>query len=171
MNVRADDTLAQVLADFLALDATDPTRNAGALLPDDRADDKSTAPDPFRRLTMAELRDYHLSVLRAEPDRADWGDAWFTDTDPGDVAAMRAMWGSVLISCLRGWLELDCENYKIGANSIPIGWVGSRDFHDICDMVGINGTALAERLEDEFERARIAEALSRSEQHRVVADA
>jgi hypothetical protein len=144
---------ADILADFLALDRT---TIAKAALPAPAVIDDAKA---YRR---PDLRAMCAEQCAADPDRLPWPDEWFAQTDSGQAQACRQLWGAVLLACVRDVLGLDDKMARqIGyvRGSVSDSFFHTRDFHTICACAGFDGVALAERLTDPARRPQIAEAL------------
>lgn len=132
----ADDVLArQLLADLAGLAAT-PLPSISA-----RRGAGTTDAGPRRPLkTMTD------ELAAADPDRMPWAESWFDQTDPGEIAACRKLWCSVLLSCIRAALGLEVGVDQRNCKAIPLSWIGSKDFHIVCALAGFDGTAIADRL-------------------------
>lgn len=83
--------------------------------------------------------------------------------DPGEVAAMRALWAAVLLQALRDAAGLiqgkDAELRRRQADA----WIGSSDFRTVGDLAGILVTEVAARRAvcalEQAEGERIARSL------------
>ena len=138
--------MSQLLADLLGLPSPDITRVA----PTPAAE--TEAPRPSLRAMVDELQAAHPECAPGEPGweatRPAWPDSWFDARDPGDVTACRKLWASALLACIRDVVQELHGSKGFDRKRVPAssGWVGSRDFHEVCALAGVDGVAVADRL-------------------------
>lgn len=152
MGLLPDDLLADALRDFI--DGVDADRVAAA-----------PAPAPAAAPQYESIRD--ICDARAiehgdDPHFVPWPDSWFTENDVGDARACKELFGEVLLVGLRDVLtgEFSAARAKLaGKCRVSDSWVGTRDFHTVCALAGIDGLALAQRLANPAQRAEMAKRL------------
>jgi hypothetical protein len=72
--------------------------------------------------------------------------------DPGALAwqarAARQLWLSVLVQACRDIFRTAASKYgcDLAEHRAAIAWIGSRDFHRVCALAGMDGAATAARL-------------------------
>ncbi|SHF67052.1 hypothetical protein SAMN05444339_11017 [Loktanella atrilutea] len=109
-------------------------------------------PRPDVRAMLADLQaampELPVGAPGWEATRPAWPDSWFNNHDPGDVVACRRLWASALLACIRDRIhEMTVhEERRFGAARVGAGWIGSRDFHEMCALADVDGVAVAERL-------------------------
>ena len=139
--------MSQLLADLLGLPRRDVIRAA----PVDVSDD-APVPRPSLRAMVGELQATHPERMPGEPGwemtRPVWPDSWFDARDPGDVTACRKLWASALLACIRDVVQDRHGSKGFDQKRVPVssGWIGSRDFHEVCALAGVDGIAVADRL-------------------------
>lgn len=84
--------------------------------------------------------------------RMPWPSRWFDTVDPGDVSACRALWACVLASCLKGAIADACQradrgNFMGQGGAVSAHWIGSRDFHMVCALAGLDGIFVLDQVE------------------------
>lgn len=96
----------------------------------------------------ATLRQMVDEQAGADPERLPWPERWWTERDSGDYRACRELWAASLLHCLRAALGLESYNdsYLGKGTMVGIGWIGSRDFHMVCALAGLDGSAVEYRL-------------------------
>lgn len=109
---------------------------------------KRDLPPPPDYVPPPPLADMLAERDAADPDRMPWPADWLTTRDPGDWAKCRALWCSVLLSCVRDALKGNHVDKSTVAQTYvaTAGWIGSRDFHMVCALAGVDGVAVADRL-------------------------
>lgn len=128
-----DLTVMRLLSD---LEAARNPQVLAAPVPDDTDD---PPPRPLREM-LDELAE-------ADPNRLPWPDDWFAHTDSGQIAACRGLWNSVLLSCIRSVFgALGVGEEQAGNKRLEASWIGSRDFHMVCALCGLDGVAVQSRL-------------------------
>lgn len=143
MNSADDETVA---APVLAINAPRGTGNAPAARV--TADDVSSDERPLRGPALAAALEEQRA---AEPERMPWPASWFDRNDPADAHRCRQMWAEVLRVCLIGVCEevVDGGKKKAWQRRKSAGqphWIGSQGFFDVCNLVGLDGVAVKERL-------------------------
>lgn len=100
-------------------------------------------------------------------------------TAPVATRGHRQLWQSVLLQAARDILRTATSKY--GCDEVDhraaLAWVGTRDFHQVCALAGMDGSAVASRLQrmlrrvetGEFDPGRILRAHGGAAQHRSVA--
>ena len=115
--------------------------------------EQEEAPRPSLRVMVDELQAAHPERAPGEPGweatRPAWPDSWFDARDPGDVSACRKLWASVLLACIRDVVQDLQGSEGFDQKRVPVAsssWIGSRDFHEVCALAGVDGVAVADRL-------------------------
>ena len=139
--------MSQLLADLLGLTTPDITRGTA-----EPVDETPDAPRPSLRTMIAELQSKIPERAVGEPGweitRPAWPDSWFDARDPGDVAACRRLWASALLACIRDVVQdmNQSKDFDRKIGRVSAGWIGSRDFHEMCALAGVDGAAVVDRL-------------------------
>lgn len=133
-----------------------------AVMPVAVADDAPVSPPPTLRSMLDEL-------AASDPARLPWPDDWITRRDPGDADACRRMWGACLISCLHSVLKEAMAEFARGPKKPRLqrnegrpvlnGWIGSRDFHMVCALSGLDGVAVEEGVKAALQTNAACEAM------------
>lgn len=75
--------------------------------------------------------------------------------EPAQLAAQaqtcRHLWAAVLVQAMRDiFTPINAEAYEVARyrmqNRQAIAWLGSRDFHQVCALAGLDGTAVEARV-------------------------
>lgn len=142
----ADDlTVTQLLADLAA------ARRPEVMPAHIKKEEPAAPPRPLREM-LDEL-------AAADPERLPWPDDWLRTKDSGQITACRALWQSVLLSCIRAAFEevtdylrlsksrlAPVKHEKTTAELFQSTWIGTRDFHMVCALAGLDGSAVQSRL-------------------------
>jgi hypothetical protein len=118
------------------------------------AADDALPPEPPPRPLRVMLDE----LARHDPDRMPWPDDWLTRREVPDVRACLALWGEAL----RRMLLSACDTvvrHHMEPSGVGSGWVGSRDFHEVCALAGLNGVAIEEKVRPLLQSAESAKAL------------
>jgi hypothetical protein len=133
-----DQTVAQLLSDLDDVSAQRRAKLAAAAATAKQQDELPPVP----------LRDMLDELQIAQPDRLEWPDSWFGRVDPGDADACQQLWCAALLTCIRSAVGLLPDDVNGSGHSRPVGssWIGSRDFHTMCALAGVDGEACVYRL-------------------------
>jgi hypothetical protein len=109
-------------------------------------------PDRQRDLSRDLSRDL-AAACAADPERQPWPEDWFRVSDPMDAARCLALWQAALAELLaaalmtRQWELTGFQGPKpIPDNCgghVPWDWIGTRGFHEVCDLAGFDGAQVA----------------------------
>ena len=150
-----DDRLLAAFLDLAAVERPELAALQAELpLSEDRPrDDIEVAERPRQNLRqmLAEIQAVAPELPIGEPGweatRPVWPDTWFEARDPGDADACRRLWSRALLECIRDTVrESGDRSSYLGATQTGRGWIGSRDFYEMCVLAGVEGAAVAERL-------------------------
>lgn len=102
-----------------------------------------------------------------------WPERWWSENDPADAQACRALWSDVLMTCIAGSIH---DRFGGGLvtgtyGRVEAAWLDSRDFYAVCALAGLDGVAVRDRVaavwHDELAaRALMYRLLSRSQKLR-----
>jgi hypothetical protein len=100
-------------------------------------------------------------------------------TPPVAIRGHRQLWQSVLLQAARDILRTASSKYGCDETDhrAALAWVGTRDFHQVCALAGMDGAAVAGQLQrmvrrvatGEFDPGRILRAHGGAAQHRSIA--
>lgn len=94
------------------------------------------------------LSDMLAEQQAADPDRLPWPSDWLSGPNPYDWIMCRRMWCAVLLTCIRDALKVAHIDKSTVAEryAASSGWIGSKDFHMVCALAGVDGVAFSDRL-------------------------
>lgn len=121
----------------------------------DRLGDVAKAPRTQRVLSdgtpdgRQSLQDFIDQRDGNNPEALAWPDGWAAGRDPAEVRACQRLWITVLLSVLRDVL---CVTTKDAARNghyqrTDDSYLRSRDFHTVCALAGVDGTAVADAVD------------------------
>ncbi|MCB5199037.1 hypothetical protein LGQ03_07275 [Loktanella sp. TSTF-M6] len=102
--------------------------------------DQNDAPRPPLRAMLDEL-------AASDENRMPWPDDWFDGVDPAHVKGCRALWASALLALIRDAFSTPTFNQTqtLGKIRATSSWIGSRDFHMVCALAGLDSVAVLDR--------------------------
>jgi len=107
------------------------------------------APERIADQPRPNLRAMIEEQVAADPDRLPWPESWWHTPDSGVANSCRAMWQTALRELLADALR-DVIGLKPRADVITCSanraWLGSRDFHMVCALAGMDGIAVEDRV-------------------------
>ena len=104
-----------------------------------------------------------LAARNADPDRAPWPADFFSSADPGEAERCRRLWCAILATNAKEGIRAAVRRLSgmptTAALAACESWIGSRDFMQVCDLAGLDGRALADRIEPLLNNLAQAQAL------------